>query len=102
MRRFGSRALGLLAFSAVVAAAARAQGNYEVQVYGAPTIAPHTTMFELHTNFTFQGSKGIGADGTHGTNHALHETIEITHGFTDWLEIGFYQFVSIRQGAGVQ
>ena len=28
------------------------------------------------------------------TNHALHETLEITHGFNDWFETGFYVFSS--------
>jgi hypothetical protein len=30
------------------------------------------------------------------------ETIEITHGFTDWLEAGFYIFTSERSGQGIQ
>ena len=34
-----------------------AQGNYEIQVYGAETVEPHHTMVELHSNFTIQGSK---------------------------------------------
>ena len=35
------------------------------------------------------------------TNHQLHETIEITHGFTDWFETGFYIFTSAHNGQGV-
>ena len=72
---------------------AYAQGNYEVQVYGAPTMAPKTTMVELHTNFTFSGSKKI-EDGVRPTNHQWHETLEITRGFTDWFETGFYIFTA--------
>ena len=34
-----------------------AQGNYEIQVYGAPTVEAKTTMFELHSNFTIDGQK---------------------------------------------
>ena len=30
----------------------------------------------------------------------LHETIEITHGFTDWFETGFYIFTSAQNGDG--
>ena len=52
------------------------------------------TMFELHSNFTFDGSKQIG-NGVLPTNRILHETIEITHGFTDWMEVGFYFFNAI-------
>ena len=75
------------------------QNNYEVQVYGAETVTPHHTMVELHSNFTFQGTKDY-ADGLYPTNHALHETIEITHGFNQWFETGFYIFTSARSETG--
>src|SRR5262249_33172279 len=80
---------------------ARAQENYEIQVYEYETVAPGHTMFELHSNFTFQGSK-TPQDGVLPTNHQLHETLEITHGFTDWFETGFYVFTSSKSGQGVQ
>jgi hypothetical protein len=35
---------------------AKAQDNYEVQVYGSDTVAPKTTMLEPHSNFTAEGS----------------------------------------------
>lgn len=35
---------------------AKAQDNYEIQVYGSDTVAPKTTMLELHSNFTAEGS----------------------------------------------
>ncbi len=77
----------------------KAQDNYEIQVYGSDQVKPHHTMLELHGNFTFEGSKS--ANGTvRPTNHALHETIEITHGFTSWFENGFYIFTSARDGDG--
>ena len=78
-----------------------AQGNYEVQVYGSETVAPATTMVELHSNFTFQGSKSTAA-GVRGDEHALHETLEITRGINDWFEIGFYVFTSFRASEGYQ
>jgi hypothetical protein len=64
-------------------------------------------MLELHSNFTVDGSKSLPgseytADGTYPTNHALHETIEITQGLTSWSEVGFYIFTSSRSGQGVQ
>ena len=77
------------------AAALHAQGNYEVQVYGSDLVPPNVTMVELHSNFTAQGEKRI-LDGQLPTNHAEHETLEITHGFDDWFELGFYQFTSIQ------
>ena len=78
----------------------RAQDNYEIQVYPYDTVGPGHTMLELHSNFTFQGSK-TAQDGVLPTNHQLHETIEITHGFTDWFETGFYIFTSARNGQGL-
>jgi hypothetical protein len=81
--------------------ALRAQDNYEIQVYGADTVDPHATMVEFHTNFTVQGSKTV-VDGMFPTDHAWHETIEITQGWNDWFETGFYIFTSARYGDGWQ
>jgi hypothetical protein len=78
-----------------------AQGNYEVQVYGAEMVPPGRTMLELHSNFTFEGSKNF-MDGVRPDEHALHETIEITQGFTSWFETGVYVFMSYREGEGYQ
>src|SRR5438132_3769061 len=78
---------------------AQAQDNYEIQVYSYDLVAPHHTMVELHSNFTFEGSKDI-EDGVRSTEHAWHETIEITHGFTPWFETGFYIFTSAKNGDG--
>ncbi|MGH7532196.1 MAG: hypothetical protein ACREL4_02790 [Gemmatimonadales bacterium] len=80
-----------------IAAPLAAQDNYEIQVYGAETVAPAVTMVELHSNYTTDGESSV-VDGVQPTNHALHETIEITHGFTDWFEIGFYFFTNVQQG----
>ncbi len=87
--------------------AAQGQDNYEIQVYGSDTVPPRTTMLELHTNFTADGSRAVpgsnlASDGTYPTNHAQHETIEITQGLTDWSEVGFYIFTSSRSGQGIQ
>jgi hypothetical protein len=78
---------------------ASAQDNYEIQVYDAETVLPGHTMLELHSNFTISGTKTV-VDGVLPTEHAWHETIEITRGFTSWFEIGFYIFTSARQGQG--
>ncbi|MGO9641540.1 MAG: hypothetical protein ACLP1Y_09585 [Candidatus Acidiferrales bacterium] len=94
-------ALALAFFAALgpLATSLRAQDNYEIQVYGAETVEPGRTMVELHSNFTIEGSKTF-ADGLNPTSHAEHETIEITHGFNDWFECGFYIFTSLRDGDG--
>ena len=95
------RTLSLAVFLAAFASLAVAQDNYEIQVYGGDTVDPGHTMVELHSNFTIDESKKI-TDGLYPTNHAEHETIEITHGFTDWFETGFYIFTSLRSGQGWQ
>lgn len=71
------RVLGLALIAAVPLA--NAQNNYEIQVYGAETVAPRTTMLELHSNFTADGQRNV-VDGVEPTNHAEHEIIEITQG----------------------
>ena len=85
----------------VFSAAARAQGNYEIQVYGSETQQRGSTMVELHSNFTADGQRRF-VHGEAPTNHAEHETIEVTQGINEWSEIGFYIFTSERSGSGVQ
>jgi hypothetical protein len=53
----------------------KAQGNYEIQVYGSELVAPGRTMVELHTNNTLSGSKTTDMFGMLPTNHVQHETI---------------------------
>ena len=96
------RRLLLILLAALSAAAvARAQGNYEIQVYGADTVAPRSTMVELHSNFTADGQRAT-IDGQAPTYHAEHETIEITQGINAWSEVGFYIFTSEQSGLGAQ
>jgi hypothetical protein len=78
-----------------------AQGNYEIQVYGADTVSPGSTMLELHSNFTPNGQRNL-IDSVYPTFHQEHETIEITQGITDWSEVGFYIFTSEQNGHGMQ
>jgi len=81
--------------------AAHAQGNYEIQVYGADTVPPKNLMVELHSNYTVSGqTKTI--DGVYPTNHQEHETLELTQGINNWAEVGFYVFTSEQDGHGVQ
>ena len=106
MIRSCALALILLAVWTLVPGAI-AQDNYEIQVYGADTVAPATTMVEFHNNFTIDGSTPLPgsrftADGTFPTNHNQHETIEITQGITKWSEVGFYIFTAIVPGEGYQ
>jgi len=93
----------IVVFAALAATVpfAHAQGNYEIQVYGSETVAPRSTMVELHSNYTAAGERQF-IDGTEPTNHAIHETVEITQGLNDWSEVGFYVFTSWHSGQGLQ
>ena len=89
--------LSFIALLLICCTAVKAQENYEIQVYGSETVEKGSTMLELHSNYTFNGSKII--EGTMlPTNHVFHETIEITHGWTTWFETGFYIFNTIGSG----
>jgi hypothetical protein len=79
----------------------KAQGNYEIQVYGSDTIPPGSTMVELHSNFTALGQRSE-IQGVYPTYHQEHETLEITQGINDWSEVGFYIFTSEQAGHGIQ
>jgi hypothetical protein len=79
----------------------RAQDNYEIQVYDSETVPRGVTMVEIHSNFTVDGRKQT-ENGVVPTHHSMHETLEITHGFTPWFEVGFYVFSSIQPNGGWQ
>jgi hypothetical protein len=86
---------------ALAPAKVRGQENYEIQVYPAETMPKGVTMFELHSNYTLKGrSTALGEELP--TNHQLHETLEITHGFSSWSELGFYWFMAKPQGGNLQ
>ena len=89
--------IGVVAWSAV----AGAQDNYEIQVYASELVPRGATMVELHSNYTFRDS-GDSANGVLSSRHAVHETIEITHGFTEWFEVGVYVFTSADSRVGWQ
>jgi hypothetical protein len=77
------------------------QDNYEIQVYGSETVAPNRTMVEFHTNYTISGTTDkVGS--LLPTEHAVHETLEITQGWNNWFETGLYVFTSINPGYGWQ
>lgn len=78
---------------------ANAQAENEIQVYASPTIQPKWTIFELHSNYTFNGSKFLTDPKT---AHWTNETLEITHGVGKNFEIGFYTFTGFAPGGGYQ
>ena len=98
---FQSRPILLALFFVTLIPLAGAQDNYEIQVYGSDLIPPRATMVEIHSNFTANGSKTV-QNGMLPTNHAEHETLELTQGINDWSEVGFYVFSSIQADGGWQ
>ena len=91
----------LFAMVALPPGRAAAQDNTEIQVYGSATVDAGHTMLELHSNFTAQG-RAATQDSIAPTLHALHETVEITHGFTPWFEVGFYTFSTVQPHGGLR
>lgn len=77
------------------ASPAGAQENFEIQVYGSETVAPGSTMVELHSNVAAEGSRRT-ENGVLRTQGAFHETLEITQGIASWFETGLYVFTSIQ------
>ena len=78
-RRRGLRALvAVVALAAlgVAPSAARAQGNFEIQVYGSELTAPDQTMVELHSNTAVKGTTRTD-NGVVRTQGAAHETLEV-------------------------
>jgi hypothetical protein len=97
MCRIATLLLAVAVASASSARVVSAQPNFEIQVYPSKTADKHTTLFELHSNFTGDGSRL--ADGTVlPSQHAVHETLEITHGFSDIFEVGLYLFAAREPG----
>ncbi len=70
-RRLSIRVLTALPMIMLFASLACAQENYEIQVYGSDTVPPRSTMVELHSNFTANGSKTV-ENGVLPSNHAQH------------------------------
>lgn len=89
----GLKTLSIFTLLVLTATLCHAQANYEIQVYGSPTVEKGRTMLELHSNYTASGFEE-GNNGELPDNHVVHETIEITHGWTTWFETGFYIFTS--------
>jgi hypothetical protein len=89
----------IISFLLLIQALAKAQADNEIQVYASPVIQHKWTIFELHSNYTFKGSKLLAdSKSARWTN----ETLEITHGFGKNFEIGFYTFTGIAPGGSYQ
>src|SRR4051794_6489702 len=93
----------LLCFFSILFISWRVNGqeNYEIQVYGSQTQQKNSTIFELHSDFTFRGEREV-VKGVRPTYHSLHETLEITHGIGNYFELGAYLFTNYTQKYGFQ
>jgi hypothetical protein len=85
----------------------QAQDNFDIQVYRSATVAPKTTLVELMSNITADGTKDLSqtvypATQLYPTDDALHETLELRQGLNDWSEVGFYVLTSASSGHGWQ
>lgn len=93
--------LSLLAIFLLVRIVSIGQENYEIQVYGSQTQQKNSTIFELHSNYTFNGERNA-IKGVRPSYHSLHETIEITHGLGNNFELGAYLFMNYTPHYGYQ
>ncbi|HKO80507.1 MAG TPA: hypothetical protein VJU78_08935 [Chitinophagaceae bacterium] len=89
----------IVVFTFFIRAILFAQADNEIQVYASPTIQHKWTIFELHSNYTFKGSKLLTDPKS---AHWANKTLEITHGFGKNFEIGLYTFTGIAPGGGYQ
>jgi hypothetical protein len=83
----------------LIQSVAIAQADNEIQVYASPTIQQKWTIFELHSNYTFNGSKLLAVPKM---ARWLNETLEITYGIGKNFEIGFYTFTGAAPGGKYQ
>ncbi|HZS36350.1 MAG TPA: hypothetical protein VFF06_05965 [Polyangia bacterium] len=85
-------AIGLL----LVARAAAAQDQFEIQVYDAETAGPGESGMETHLNFFALGTTGASAAGEAPNQHVTHVTFEPHVGLAWWCEAGAYFQTAFR------
>jgi hypothetical protein len=89
----------LIFFCLLLLQESAAQADNEIQVYASPTINHKWTIFELHSNYTFRGSKLLTNPKT---ARWTNETLEITHGIGKNMELGFYTFAGFAPNGKFQ
>lgn len=100
MRSFRSL-LPLFLLSGVLIVRASAQDSFEIEVYGSETLHQGETAVELHSNFNVE-AEDTPNSRVYPSQHSLNETVEIAHGFRDWLQGSFYLLTSINTAYGWQ
>jgi hypothetical protein len=75
------------------------QADNEIQVYASPTIQHKWAIVELHSNYTFRGTKFLANPSA---ARWQNETLEITYGTTKNTELGFYTFTAFSPDGNFQ
>jgi len=88
-----------IVFCLLPVARAHAQDLFEIQVYPYDTVPPKQTMVELHTNYIPSGTSDT-SEGLYANHHQFHATVEVTHGWTERFETGFYLETAYVPGVG--
>jgi hypothetical protein len=84
-----------------LAAPARAQDRFEIQVYDADTAPPTAFGLETHINHVAAGTTAPSPDGEAATDHQTHLTFEPHLGVCRWCELGaYFQFGFDSDGSG--
>lgn len=78
-----------------------AQDSFEIEVYGSETLPRGETGVELQSNFNVEADESSDPR-MYPSQHALNETLEVSHGFRDWLQCSFYILSSIHSSFGWQ
>jgi len=95
------RLLLKVAMWALIATVARAQDQFEIQVYEYETVPKGKWNLETHINYAGIGTKFF--EGTVApTNNQFHLTFELTRGITNLLETAAYLLTAHRPGAGYE
>src|SRR4029078_6201208 len=79
----------IAALIAATAAPAAAQDLFEIQVYPYLTVPAGRTAVEVHSNYFASGTTDAPL-GEFPLHHQSHETLEVTHGFTNYFECAGY------------
>jgi len=94
LRDLSTARISLISFFLFIFNVLTGQDNYEIQVYQSATTEKGKSVIELHSNYTLAGNRQY-SDKIFPSDKILHETIEITHGFSNCFEVGMYFFNAI-------
>ena len=93
----GARYVLGLVLCVTIAAGARAQDAFEIQVYEYETVPRGRWDLETHVNFTARGIRDF-QDGVAPSQRQTHLTFELTRGITNYFEVAGYLVTARRDG----